>query len=251
MALQLNGRAVDLEGVDRILDRISFKPGDPHTYSFKEPPQGIALHWTGGEGDWLRVRKTLTDRELSVHFVIDAVEENPIVQLADLTTQCAHIGKGNPRFIGIEIANRGWASREDMQGSDLRDREELDWEEPRDVYPSYINGKRGRTVSFYPHQIQKMLWLVETLCFVLNVPRIIPYEETILKPSYAQAVQTSRGWSAPAFDRDWSRRGRMRTFKGVLGHFHLHKDKWDPGAQPFYALWAEGFNPIGRKFART
>jgi hypothetical protein len=47
----------------------------------------------------------------------------------------------------------------------------------------------------------------------------------------------------PDFSRDPSKKGRALTWKGVLGHFHVHKNKMDPGTQIMYALWAEGWNP--------
>ena len=109
----------------------------------------------------------------------------------------------------------------------------------------------------YPAQIDSVLWLCETLAGLLLFPRRVPFEIVDTIPAVERmrrvAVETPMGYAVPLFDRDtrgrWSPRGKGRalTFEGVLGHFHLHKEKFDPGTQVFLALWCEGWAPTGRK----
>lgn len=249
----MDGKPLGIPDGDKIVHDIVFTPGMPNTRKFKVPPVGIVLHWTGGEGAAGRVAATLIKKRLGIHFTID---RQRITQMADLTTQCAHVGRpGNTRFLGIEVTSRGFANKEDLQGSSLRDRQELDWSEPRDVYTEEIGGKRARMVSFTPEQVDNTIWLVETLCGVLDIPRVIPWTSVELPagqmPDYPLPLPIfDNKWAYPVFDRDprkW-RKGRAHTFEGVLGHFHVHKTKFDPGTQLFHKLWDEGFNPLGHKF---
>jgi hypothetical protein len=244
---------------DKVHDRIAFPPGtNPNTWGGLEA-QAIVLHWTGGEngagvdpGEY-GVVDTLAKRRLSVHFIIEP--DGRIVQTADLTTRCAHAGTpANDRAIGIEIASRGFATRDDLRGLGLRERTALDWEASRDVYTDTIHGERTHMVAFTPTQVQSMLWLVETLCGLLAIPRRVPHGPLMASTrplARSLMVQHEGAPVVPAFDRDprkWADAARARRFQGVLGHFHIHASKWDPGTQPFYALWAEGFNPAAQKF---
>jgi len=254
---------------DKVHDDLRFVPGsNRHTRAWKAPPRGIVLHWTGAENgaglgrEW-GVADTLEARDLSVHFVIEkrASEQRhasprSIVQLADpVVTRCAHVGTpGNDKYIGIEIVNRGFATREDMADQPgLRDRSVIDWAEPRDVYSAVLDGRQKHLATFTPSQVEDTLWLVETLCGLLDIPRLVPMTRpTSATPARARELAvTYMGEFVPDFSRDprkWHARSRVQLFEGVLGHFHLHPTRWDPGTQLFYALWAEGFNPTGQKF---
>lgn len=64
----------------------------------------IVLHWTGGTGDHVRVRKTLKARGLSVHFVID--RDGTSWRMAKEETVCAHAKGVNTRSVGIEIVGK-------------------------------------------------------------------------------------------------------------------------------------------------
>lgn len=256
MALIIDGKPTTLipDG-DKVVDDITFTPGfNKNTKKFKKKPQGMVLHWTGAENPARRVKQTLINRKLSIHFTIE--KDGTIVQMADLTTRCAHAGIANG-FIGVEIVSRGFASREDMKGQKgLRDRTDIDWEEGRDVFKDVIAGKKINLATYYPEQVDSVVWLCETLAGILLFPRLIPYE---IAPGWGDermkqiAIRTTDGYAVPLFNRDtrgrWSPRGKGRalTFNGVIGHFHVHKQKLDPGTQLFYALWAEGWNPLGKK----
>ncbi len=249
---------------DRVALDIRFKPGtNRNTRARKTPPRVIVHHWTGAENPGRRVVQTLLRRELSIHFVGE--KNGDLTQHADIMTRCAHAGAINDRSIGFEWVSRGFARKEDLRGEDLRERTTLDWAEPRDVYRDVLSGKGTNMVSFYPEAVEAMLWSTETLCGLLLIPRQQPYKLISERPPRSTIIARERlrqiavpdgmgKWAVPAFDRDprgryWPPSGNNRAlrFEGVLGHFHVHKSKWDPGTQFFYALWAEGFNPKGRK----
>lgn len=249
--------------------RFAFWPGcNKNTGAFTQRPHSITLHWTGAENPASRVIQTLDASDLSIHFV---VEKGRIVQTADLATMCAHAGGANAYSIGIEIVCRGFASREDVVGSDLRDRDELDWNEPRDVYTDVIGGRSVRMASYGPQQRDLAMWLVESLCGLLEIPRVVPWQRVAdvrrhPHAEYAIAVPADAGgngakagagasrngpgaggWYVPLFDRDPRRHGRAKTWRGVMGHFHVHEDKMDPGTELLLALWSEGFNPADER----
>lgn len=260
MPLIYRGQALPFPDDDKVklyqdeFGRFPFFPGsNKNTHKMERNPKQIGLHWTGGERGVQGVVSTLLKRDLSIHNVIE--NDGDIWQTADLETMCAHIGRpSNWHSFGIEITSRGFASKKDLQGSDLRDRTELDWAEPRDVYTDHIDGRKARMASLYPAQLESTLWYVETLCGLFNIPRIIPWQ--IITGDEAEAVRYSdllvlynERFVYPLFDRDArkTKRGRRGAFEGVIGHFHVHPDKWDPGTQIFYKLWTEGFNPAGKK----
>lgn len=248
-------RVVTLGRKDRtgLARRFAFWPGcNKNTGAFTQRPHSVVIHWTGAENPASRVIQTLDASDLSIHFV---VERDRIVQTADLATLCAHAGGANPYSIGIEIVCRGFASREDVVGSDLRDRDELDWSEPRDVYTDVIGGRSVRMASYGPQQRDLAMWLVESLCGLLEIPRVVPWQRVAdlrrhPHAEYAIAVpmeDEKGGWYVPLFDRDPRRHGRAKTWRGVMGHFHVHEDKMDPGTELLLALWSEGFCPTGER----
>lgn len=252
MVASLILRGGEIAGTEstRLITDLSFAPGDPNTREQRGAWHGVGIHWTGGERGYEGVRETLRAARLSVHFVVE--KTGRIVQLADLATITAHIGKiGNPRFIGIEVVCRGFATPADVRGSDLRDRDALDWSEPRDVYRDYIGRHRTGFASFSPEQVRSVLILCETLAGIFGFPRQIPAARApkILRTSpidWSPLVVEADGkqW-VPSMERGGDALAAKHA--GALGHFHTHDDKYDPGPQVFYALWCEGWNPAGRK----
>jgi N-acetyl-anhydromuramyl-L-alanine amidase AmpD len=257
-----------IDGQPYLTDRkvkhdIAFKPGMQNTTRQTAPWHGFGIHWTGAENSSDRVIRTLLARGLSVQFIVE--KDGTIVQTADLTTKCAHIGAGNGRFIGVETVCRGFATRDDLlkaklEDPTLRDRDELDWSEPRDTYTDTIGDKKVNLASFGPQQIESLIWLSMTLSERFGFPRIVPHrkvtDDDIVSemkrsplPNIEKYVITHHGslW-LPSFDRKPARfMSRSSNYRGVLGHLHVHKTKCDPGTEVFYKLWAAGFNPAGHK----
>lgn len=254
--LILDGKPVtSIPDSNKIIDDIAFVPGMPNTSRFKKMPEGHVSHWTGGERRDDKVTGVLKARNLSIHFIHNP--DGSIVQKADLMTQCAHAGKpANSRFWGSEYVNRGFATKEDIAGTTSRERDQLDWSVARDVYPTTIGSRRVNTVSMGPEALHGAVWLIETLFGLFNIPRIVPFVEVHKddkRSEYSYRIPNGdKMFWVPAFDRDprKSANSRAATFKGALGHFHIHENKWDPGAQIFDALWTEGFNPKNQKMKK-
>lgn len=231
-------------------DGMWFTPKHPNTHVRPAPPDVVALHWTGGEGKAERVYRTLEKRRLSIHAIVNP--DGTIVQTADWAkTACAHIGSRhdrptslNLRSIGIEVVSRGFAQKSDLpRTKGLRTRKAEDWDVSRPIYEGRL-GKRSKDIAGFTHrQMLSVLWLCDALTATFNIPRIIPWK---YGPSGPQARNLGGSeWIVPAFDRDPSHKpGSRRTaFRGVLGHFHVHASKWDPGPQIFNALWDRGYHP--------
>lgn len=251
-----------LPETSRVKENIVFKPGMPNTRKWtKSNPQGFALHWTGGENKSPTVIRTLTGRNLSIHFIGEPTGE--LVQTADLASRCAHISSpGNDRFVGIEMVSRGYPTKADFEKAkaedpSLRLRSELDWSIARDTYQDKIGGKSINMVSFAPQMLENVLWLSETLAGHLELPREIPCHKVTITDKLLESLpvpnpedfiikHAGATW-LPYFGRDVD----PAKFRGTLGHFHVHKTKADPGTQPFYLLWAEGWNPAGKKLPKA
>ena len=237
------------------LERLTFFPGQKGTSKQIVPWAGLIGHWTGGEGASPTVIKTLKERDLSVHFIIDV--DGTVIQVADLNSRCSHASGANDRFIGVEMVCRGFATKFDLakallKDPDLRTRDAIDWSVDRDVYADEIGRDRVHMASFNPCQIDAFVWLAEALAKQFGFPRRIPSARCILPTKEALAKHPLKNpldylvlheeilW-LPSFDRDvvW----RPRNFKGVMAHFHVSSVKMDFGTAPLWKLWELGWNP--------
>ncbi|MCE7974499.1 MAG: N-acetylmuramoyl-L-alanine amidase [Leptolyngbya sp. PLA1] len=181
-------------------------------------------------------------RGLSVHFLLDI--DGTIYQTLDLKERAWHATSSNDRSVGIEIAHIGayatgekdpfdqWYSRTPAAGpagtvgsTDLRITIPSRLGDGGVRTPGFvarparsdmilgdIHGRQLRQYDFTPEQYDSLTRLVATLCTVL--PRIrcdYPRDEsgmllrTVLPPD------------------------QLETYSGVLGHFHIQKNKIDPG----------------------
>ncbi len=171
-------------------------------------------------------------RGLSVHFMLDI--DGTIYQTLDLKERAWHATVSNDRSIGIEIANMGaytdseknpfdrWYGR-DEQGPRITVPEDLGdggVRTPgyvgRPARPELVTGEiQGRTLRQYdltPQQYASLTKLTATLC------RVFPN----IKPDYPRDEQGALITRALGEEQ-------LRTFKGVLGHYHIQADKADPG----------------------
>jgi hypothetical protein len=181
------------------------------------PPKLIVLHWTAGEGNAARVRRTLEHRGLSVHYYID--QHGNLTQWEDpLKTVCLHAGRMNQRSVGVEIANVGTRATHPH------------W--PRDRYRCRIQNRVLYPARFYHEQIEAVVGLVGALCRDLGIPRTLPTDPetspvTLPVPKIRTVCLTPRA---------------LQTVSGVVGHFHVSPHKVDPGLDLLLALqqaWAE------------
>lgn len=218
---------------------------------------GVVVHWTGGESADHAIH-TIWDRGLSIHYVVDP--DGLAIQTAEHTTRCSHVGRpGNDRFLGVEVVCRGFASREDLAlaaalDPTLRTRDELDWDAPRDVYSDTIGGRVVRMASFNPSQIVTVVELLEELAAQERFPRLVPACSAeswlgVVRPLQEPeryVVEHEGVRYAPSVWRDSREDGLASTWRGALGHYHVHPHKCDPGTAIMYRLWAEGWNPSGQ-----
>ncbi|MEO1077483.1 MAG: peptidoglycan recognition family protein [Bacteroidota bacterium] len=231
-------------------DGMWFTPKHPNTFARKHPIDVVTIHWTGAENPAERVYKTLVSRRLSIHAIIE--RDGTIVQTADWQkTACAHVGNRrdrpvslNLRSIGIEVVGRGFATKGDLPRTrGLRARDAADWAVTRPIYEAGISKRRKMLAGFTHRQVLSVLWLCDALTTTYDIPRIIPWK---YGPEGPQARSLGGNeWILPAHDRDASHKpgSRRTSFRGVLGHYHVHATRWDPGPQIFNALWDRGYHP--------
>lgn len=173
--------------------------------------------------------KVLHDlRGLSVHFLLDL--DGTVYQTLDLAHRARHATVANDRSIGVEIANMGaygdpaalaaWYE----VGSDGS----VSVKAPKDsgvrtpgfrasparpgLFQGMINGNRLHQYDFTEAQYDSLAKLVRTLHEAL--PRIRPGFPRAPDGSILDRVLTPAEFSA---------------FSGILGHWHVQKNKSDPG----------------------
>jgi N-acetyl-anhydromuramyl-L-alanine amidase AmpD len=146
---------------------------------------------------------------LSAHFMVDS--DGIIYQTLDLLESAQHAEQANSLSIGIEICNRGDASRNEL------DRLPPDYR-TRPVKDVVVNGHSFHAYDFRPEQYSSVLALVRVL--VRLFPQVKPiYPERDGKP----LLETLRDPGA---------------FAGIVGHLHVDRErrKWDPGAFDWESL---------------
>ena len=178
--------------------------------------------------------KVLHDsRGLSVHFMLDI--DGTIYQTLDLKERAWHATISNSRSIGVEIASIGaypakknqvldrWYAADENGNMMLRPPRTLGHLGLRkspfygrpdrpEVVVGTVQGVKLYQYDFTPEQYDSLIKLTATLC------RVFPK----IKCDYPQDKQ---GKLIPhkLTDEQW------RNFQGVLGHYHVQKNKTDPG----------------------
>ena len=178
--------------------------------------------------------KVLHDlRGLSVHFMLDL--DGTIYQTLDLKERAWHATTSNTRSIGIEIANMGayptptknsmdeWYAKDAFgktiiripgrfDGGGIRD-QSVPLRPDRDgIVSGAIHGKTYFMYDLTPKQYESLTRLTATLCTVF--PNI--------KCDYPKDNQ-GRLITERLTDE------QLAAYRGVLGHYHVQKDKQDPG----------------------
>ncbi len=183
---------------------------DASTRPREKPLRFIVLHWSAGIGEPLVMARRMASKRLSVHFAIGVAGD--VVQLASLDRLCAHASGVNDRSIGIEVVSPG------LPGP-LREREKAQGVE-RTVYTAKLRGSRRTLLDYTTAQAAAVETLVDDLCGELGVPRRVPVD--------ARGVLIARQLTA----------AELGAFEGVIGHFHAHRNKLDPGTAPLDRLRA-------------
>jgi N-acetyl-anhydromuramyl-L-alanine amidase AmpD len=172
-------------------------------------------------------------RGLSVQFMLDI--DGTIYQTMDLKERAWHATVSNSRSIGIEIANMGaystkeslaplqqWYSKDAKGQTYITVPERLNGGGVRvpgtyrparnDLVVGTINGTTYRQYDLTPQQYDSLIKLTAALSVIF--PQI-----TLDYPRDAQGKLLMDQLSPEQFDH----------YKGVLGHWHVQKEKQDPG----------------------
>jgi len=165
----------------------------------------IILHWdvthtSAGAVD------VLQRRGLSTHFLIDS--DGTIYQTLDVEYKAVHAGEANDRSIGIDLNHVAHnLLRTPKEGHTYGRRQQRDGPSP----PVRINGVQYRSYGYTDAQYQALIALLTELMGSLDIPKNVPLGENgevrlnILEEDDAN------------------------SFKGLLAHWHLSAEKWDPG----------------------
>lgn len=173
--------------------------------------------------------KVLHDsRCLSVHFMLDV--DGTIYQTLDLKERAWHATISNTRSVGIEIAHIGaygspdakplqtWYRKDDQGVAYLNLLKNVP-QDPFDgmlarpaIVEGTIQGTKLYQYDFTPQQYESLIKLTATLSKVL--PKIKLEYPTDADGKLIPKVLPPKEWE---------------EFQGVLGHYHLQKNKTDPG----------------------
>jgi N-acetyl-anhydromuramyl-L-alanine amidase AmpD len=178
--------------------------------------------------------KVLQDsRGLSIHFMLDL--DGTIYQTLDLKERAWHATTSNSRSVGVEIANMGAYGPDETNPFDAWYAKESSGQTRITIPGTYGDGGiltrdfighparpqpiqgviQGRDLvqyDFTPEQYKALIKLTTTLCKVL--PKI--------KCDYPR---DAAGKLIPEKLPD----ADLRSYQGILGHFHIQTDKVDPG----------------------
>jgi N-acetylmuramoyl-L-alanine amidase len=174
-------------------------------------------------------------RDLSVHFLLDL--DGTIYQTLDLKERAWHATSSNSRSVGVEIANVGAFGADD----------------PNPFEKWYAKDASGNTVIQIPTPFESENGGILTTGFVGHPARNEPVSGAIQDRELVQYDFTPQQYQAltkltaalckvlPGIKCDYPRDDRgqpllermtdpdLKSFRGVLGHFHIQKEKVDPG----------------------
>lgn len=160
------------------------------------PISAIVLHWSGGLGDAAQVERTLYARGYGYHYVIDP--RGVVTQLCAHDRVARHTSGLNERSIGICLVGLGFGPSRKKSAK---------WDMTFEPKRTFFLGK-SRAMYAYP---KEQLAALRALCTQICEAESIPF-----------SVAENRRLSAP----------ELNKFKGILGHFHQHLTKLDPGPFP-------------------
>ena len=168
-------------------------------------PKMFLVHWDACLSS-KQMAKVLKDRGLSVPFSTD--NNGTLYQLMDTKHVAWHARGVNTVSVGVEIANavklkyQKWYEKHGFGKRPIVD----------DVI---LNGKKlDPMLGFYPVQVEALKALIAAVCGHYNIPLVVPTD--------------SEGKLVMGVDNRVSR----RTFKGVVGHYHVTTAKQDPAGLP-------------------
>lgn len=205
----------------------------------KHQPDLIVIHFTAAENGMpgffrnIGSRKTRDGRGLSVHLFTDYA--GVTWQLAAFNEICRHAGVANSRggipSIGWEIQSRGVDRGGIYDGKGPAASTMRRWRKkyPRGVYLDTVQGKEKHFATYTADQLDAVSAIASVLCDELRIPARIP------------AWAAPKGGGSGYVFRKRLPTHYFRQFQGVIGHYHCHKTKVDPGTQVLEELVNDGF----------
>lgn len=176
--------------------------------------------------------RVLNDRKLSVHFLLDI--DGTLYQTMDLRDQAFHATKSNPRSIGVEIAQMGAYAPGKPSALDVWYAKDADGEYIR--LPERVGDGGVRTVGFVGRPARK-----GRISGAIHGEALEQYDftneqyEALARLSAGLSMQfpklkldCPRDDSGAVLDRVLSDE-EFSAFCGILGHFHVQRNKTDPG----------------------
>jgi len=214
--IRRNGRKVPAE----------FKMGQSMIYNFDQIPNSfsprterceankIVLHWDvalSSAAAW----QTMLPKNQSTHFMIDA--DGTIYQTLDIGLDAHHTENHNSGTIGIEINNPYFT----------RHNKYIETKRPlhREIVPN--GNKRQEHLGFTELQVESVCSLVKALLKITDIKAVVPGANTNIEGFKFKFPLDESGIPSVAVLKD------DHNWRGVCGHYHLQKDKIDPGTQ----LW--------------
>lgn len=171
----------------------------------KRTPKMITAHWDACLNT-AQMHQVTLDRGLSVHFGID--NDGTIHQMLDTKDIAWHARGINTHSVGVEIANPvklRYNARYKKKGLPSRPI----------VVDDKIHGKKmAPYLDFYPVQIEAFKALARAVCKAHGIPFVAPLDK---EGSLVRGVD---------------KRVIGRSFRGVVGHYHVTPEKTDPGIMP-------------------
>lgn len=164
-------------------------------------PRMLVVHWDACLNS-RQMAKVLKDRGLSVAFAID--NDGTIYQLMDTKHIAWHARGVNVQSVGVEIANavslkyQSWYEKHGFGKRPV-------------IEGVVLNGKElPPMLGFYPVQIEALKALIEALGVGHNIPFKVPTDK---EGNLVMGIDT---------------RVAGRSFRGVVGHYHINPEKQDP-----------------------
>ncbi|MCY2960821.1 MAG: peptidoglycan recognition family protein [Planctomycetota bacterium] len=238
----------DLQKQRSILERedVLVAPASPDLEALRAVVDQFVLHFDVCGVSQTCFRVLHDDRGLSVQFLLDL--DGTIYQTLDARETAWHATKSNPRSIGIEIANMGayplgvakaldtWYAHDEggpyvriperLGDGGLRTEGFVARPARRERVVGEIQGETLQQYDFTPEQYASLVKLTAALCRAF--PRIEPDAP---RGADGRVLDHALG------DAEW------REFRGILGHYHVQKNKTDPGPafdwEPFLAAVRE------------
>ncbi len=175
--------------------------------SLRQVVRQVVVHFDGCADAATCFNVLHNERGLSVHFMVD--NDGTIYQTLDLADCAFHAAGVNEVSVGIEIQNMADAARfphaYGARGA-------------RNIVSCRVHGEEFLAFDFTEAQYEAMTRLSTALGRILRVP-----------------FETPR--VGGGLEHAWTVIDDPRSFQGFLGHYHVTREKWDPGPWDFARMF--------------